>query len=207
MRSSMHALDDAYDASMRNEKPPLAPYLRSDSQARVLAEILLRDGEVAMSEVVARSGVQQSTVSREVAQLARAGVVATRTIGRNRMLSANGDYPLIAPLTQIIAATYGPGALVEEAFAHLGGLRELAIFGSWAARIRGERGPMPGDVDVLLVGDVSTLAAYAAADALGERLGREVNVTVLSTDRWTRADDGFVRELRSRPLVQLEVAG
>jgi predicted nucleotidyltransferase len=32
---------------------------------------------------------------------------------------------------------------------------ELAVFGSWAARYRGERGPVPGDVDLLVVGTVT----------------------------------------------------
>lgn len=184
----------------------MAPFLRSDNQGRILGEILLADRELTLSEVAQVTLVPLPTVQREVDRLAQAGIIKARKQGRNRLVSADAAYPLIAPLTQIIAASYGPTPIIHEAFSGLEGLEHLIIFGSWASRLTGIHGPFPGDIDVLLVStDVSKLEAYRRAEAARARIGREVNPTVVSPERWATADDGFIREIRSQPYVELEV--
>ncbi|WP_062379601.1 MarR family transcriptional regulator [Demequina pelophila] len=188
---------------MRNDVPAVAPFLRSDSQARILAETLLREGEHTVGEIAARTGIPRPTVSREVARLAAAGILTSRKVGPARLVAANPDYPLAAPLAQIIAATYGPAALVHDAFADLPGLEHLIVFGSWAARLAGQPGRFPGDVDILIVGDVSKMDAYGIADDLGRTIGRPVNVTVMSADRWNGDGDGFVLDIKGNPTMVL----
>ena len=58
----------------------------------------------------------------------------------------------MAPLTQIIMLTFGPRAVIHEEFANLAADR-VVIFGSWAARLSGEPGPPPADIDALVIGD------------------------------------------------------
>ena len=40
-----------------------------------------------------------------------------------------------------------------------------------------------------------------------ERLGREVNTTIRKAEQWHGAQDGFARQLRSSPLVQVPLPG
>jgi len=50
---------------------------------------------------------------------------------------------------------------------------------------------------------------YAAADRSQQRLGRPVNPTVVTIDRWARRgawDDRFVDEIASRPLVPVALS-
>jgi DNA-binding transcriptional ArsR family regulator len=191
---------------MRSDGPAVAPFLRSDNQSRILAEILLAERERTLSEIAAATLVPLPTVQREIDRLARAGIIKARKQGRNRLVEPNGNYALIAPLTQIIAATYGPTPIIQEAFGTMDGLEQLIVFGSWASRLSGVHGPFPGDVDVLLVGrDLSQLDAYRRAEAARTRVGRDVNPTVVSPERWSAAEDGFVREVKSQPYVELEV--
>ncbi len=81
------------------------------------------------------------------------------------------------------------------------------MFGSWAARYRGEPGAELADLDVLVVvtsGGLDRGPLYAAADRAQQRLGRPVNSTVITTDRWARqgtGEDQFVEEIASRPIV------
>jgi hypothetical protein len=42
-----------------------------------------------------------------------------------------------------------------------------------------------------------------AAGRAQARLGREVNIVVVSADRWNSRDDAFLAELRGRPLAAL----
>lgn len=187
---------------MRNDAPLIAPFLRSDSQARILADVLLREGEHTLSEIRDRTSVPLPTVQREVDRLSAAGVFETRKIGRNRVVTANTDYPLYDPLAQIVAATYGPTALVQDTLSTLDGVKSVVMFGSWAARMKGHSGQFPGDIDVAVIGEVDRVDAYMKADDLTRKIGRPVNVTLLSEDRWLREDDGLVRDIKNKPHLE-----
>jgi DNA-binding Lrp family transcriptional regulator len=189
---------------MRTKPPVLAPFFRSDAQGRILAAILLSPEREQPMSVVARSaGVPLTTVLREVDRLEEAGVLVSRKLGQVRLVSVDQAYPLLAPLTQIVAATFGPLPLVSEAFADLAGIEELVVFGSWAARAAGVPGRFPGDVDLLVVGQVDRLDAVERAIDAGERIGREVNVTVVPAERWQAGTDGFIADIRAKPFLEI----
>ncbi|MCL2466780.1 MAG: winged helix-turn-helix domain-containing protein [Micrococcales bacterium] len=189
---------------MRSVPPAVAPFFRSDAQGRILAAILLDGDERPLTDVAAGADTPLTTVQREVGRLETAGVVTSRKVGPARLVKADPAYPLREPLTQIVAATYGPAQAVREAFADLDGVEHLIIFGSWAARICGQPGGFPGDLDVLVVGTASRLAAIDRAITASERIGREVNVTVVVTQRWADASDGFIADIKSKPYLTLE---
>ena len=188
---------------MRSSPSRLAPFYRSDAQGAALARVLLRAGEESLSSVASAVGVPLTTVQREVERLVDAGVFLTRKQGNTRLVRFNPEYPLLTPLRQIVAATHGPQQVVKDRFAALEGVELIAIFGSWAARMAGEPGPMPADIDVLVVGDVEEADADMAAVEATHEIGREVNPVVVSSERWQSAADGFITEVRQRPLVVL----
>lgn len=180
----------------------IVPFLRSDSQARILVDVLLRQGDHTLSEIGDRTSAPLPTVQREVDRLSAAGIFTTRKIGRNRGVSANTDYTLYDPLAQIVAATYGPAALVQDTLSTLDGAKAVVMFGSWAALMKGHSGQFPGDIDVAVVGDVDRVDAYMMADDLTRKIGRPVNGTLLSEDRWLRDDDGLVRDIKNKPYME-----
>ena len=77
-----------------------------------------------------------------------------------------------------------------------------------AARYLGEPGPVPRDVDVLAVGTASDDDLYEAAHRAELRLEREVNISGVSPQYWENPDpaDYFMRHVRERPLVKLELS-
>jgi hypothetical protein len=75
------------------------------------------------------------------------------------------------------------------------------IFGTWALRYRGEAGPAPADIDLLVVGRPDRDDLYDAAQDVSQLLNRDVNPVVISPERWESADDGFIVELWTRPRV------
>jgi len=188
---------------MRSPSSRLAPFFRSDAQGAILARVLLQTDEESLSSVAATTGVPLTTVQREVARLAEAGVFVTRKQGNTRLVRPDPEYPLLTPLRQIVAATHGPQQVVADKFAALEGVELVAIFGSWAARMAGESGPMPADIDVLIVGDVDQMDADLTAIGASRSIGREVNPIVVSSECWRSAADGFIIELQRRPLVIL----
>lgn len=189
---------------MKSAAPPLLPLLRSRLEGELLAEILLHpDREFGASELAERYGASLPTVVRELDRLAESGVVRSRKVGRVRLVQADPSSRATAPLTQLAALTFGPITVIADEFGNLAGVDGVYIFGSWAARYDGETGAPPNDVDVLVVGRPDREQMYAAADAAALRLGREVNPTVRSLEAFDGAGDGFVAQLKSRPLIEV----
>lgn len=205
-------IDRRYHRRMRSDPPPLLPILRSRTQAGALTVLLLNpDLELTQTELARRVGASLSSVVDEVRRLEQAGLLSTRRLGRARLVRA-GSGPLVEALAEVMLRAFGPLQIIAEEFGAAAAeldsaVTELALFGSWAARYRGEPGTEPADLDVLVVVTGAGLdrgPLYAAADRAQERLGRPVNPTVVTTDRWAcrgTGGDRFVDEIASRPIV------
>lgn len=190
--------------NMSTSAPALLPIFRSQSQLRLLGYLFVRTGsEISIGELVRRTGIPQQTISREVDRLAQAGLLTVRSLGRMRLVAANLGSPYFAELQGLLLKAVGPALLLSEALAEVRGIREAHIFGSWARRYRGEPGPAPADVDLVVVGDADPEAVETVSVEVGRRLGLEVNPVVLSEQEWDDADSGFLRQLHDGPLVQV----
>jgi predicted nucleotidyltransferase len=186
---------------MRSEGPALLPVFRSQHQAELLMWLLLHpDQEYGVSELAGRLAVPLSTLHREVVRLDRAGLIASRTLGRNRLVRADMSHPASAALAQLLEVTFGPKAVIAEEFA-ISGAELVVIFGSWAARYAGEAGPPPRDIDVLVVGKVDRADLYEAADRAQARLGIDVNPVVRSAKRWHDPVDALVSHIKATAHV------
>jgi predicted nucleotidyltransferase len=121
-----------------------------------------------------------------------------------RLLRADLTNPLARPLTELLALTYGPAAVLADLLSSVAGVDEAYIYGSWAARHSGEAGPPPRDVDVLVVGDADEDDLADAAQAAERQLGREVNIHRVPAAAWESVDgDPFLTSVRSRPSYPL----
>jgi DNA-binding transcriptional ArsR family regulator len=184
----------------------LLPIFRSEGQYRLVGELFTNAGrEYSIGELASVVGASHPTVSREVDRLAEAGLVASRSDGRKRLVSAREDTPLFAPLRDLLGKVYGVPAVIAEEFAHLDA--RVTIFGSYAERWSGKAGPTPRDVDVLVVGEVEPLEAWDAAARASTRLGMEVNVVVRDEQGWAEDATGFARSVKEQPMLDVQVVG
>ena len=138
---------------MKAAAPSLAPILRSDTQGRILAR-LLTDPEKSynLSELAELANSSMPTVQREVGRAEDAGIVTTEKVGPARLVRANPNHPLFAPLSQLLLSTYGPPAVIATEFQDIDDTQAVVLFGSWAARYLGQPGRAPNDIDVLVIG-------------------------------------------------------
>jgi DNA-binding transcriptional ArsR family regulator len=191
---------------MRSNAPALFPIFRSSGQAEILAATLLHpEREQTVTDLSRLLRIPLATVSDEVARLVDAQILTARKVGRSNLLRANTANRLVEPLTEIALATVGPHLVVQEAFADVRGIKRLLIFGSWAARYHSETGPPPNDLDVLVVGKLDRTAVYAAADVVERRTGLPVNPVIASVKRWDDDSDPLISQIKSSPVVELEV--
>ncbi|WP_214318489.1 MarR family transcriptional regulator [Nonomuraea sediminis] len=190
---------------MRATPPVLLPLLRSRTVAEILAWLYLHpENEYSTTDLAERVSVSQSTVSREADRLLSAGLITERRHGNLRLIRADTDTVVAKPLTDLLAVTYGPAAVLPPLLERIPGIREAYVYGSWAARYANVAGPPPRDVDVLVVGSADDDELYDAARTAERTLGREVNINRISPAAWTDdTDDPFVASLRSKPLYPL----
>jgi hypothetical protein len=186
------------------EAPALAPLLRSNVQGDILALVLLQpDREFSLADIGRAVGSLPATVHREVSRLVDATALLDRFVGRSRLVRANAEYELSAPLSELILLTYGPKALLPGILDQVSGVELAYIYGSWAARYAGESGPPPRDVDVVLIGSPSRADMLEATREAERVLRREVNLTRVSEADWQERTTPFIQTVRSRPLVTL----
>lgn len=162
-----------------------------------------------ISDLAARTRTSPATAMREVNRLAEAGLVSSTRRGNQRLVAIRTDQALFPPLERLITLAFGPRPVLEELLAGIERLEGAYLYGSWAARYLGNPGEVPRDVDVLLVGEVSGQMVDEIARTAEARLGREVNVRQVRPARWHEPDDPdlFVKTVRSRPMVALDLEG
>lgn len=189
---------------MRVAAPPLLPIFRSRLQGEILALVLVDPSRSwTIEELADRTGHPYQTVAAEVRRLQDVQLVNVDTVGRTKLLSANESNPYVRPLTQLVLMSFGPPLVISEEFATVSRIEQLMIYGSWAARYEGEAGPVPNDIDLLVIGRPDRDHVHEAALRAQQRLGREVNVTLRTRDAWDKASDGFTRRVRSSPLLEV----
>lgn len=159
-----------------------------------------------MSELAAEVSADPGNTHGEVQRLVDAGILADRRVGRTRLVRDAGS--IYSPaLTDLMMLAYGPKALLEEILAGVSGIEQAFIFGSWAARYAGVPGALPHDVDVLIVGEgFDRDDIFGRAITVGAKLHQEFQVVFRSPEAWAAAVDPFLMTVKSRPLVELNLA-
>jgi DNA-binding transcriptional ArsR family regulator len=188
---------------MRTAPPLVAPLFRSDGQARLLAELFLSGAdELTVNDLARRAGLAYGTVHREVRRLVEAGLLSERRVGQARLVRPNPASPLAQPVREILLVSAGPVPLLAAELRSIAGVQAAFLYGSFAARMRGEPGEAPGDIDVMVVGAPDPMAVYEACQRVGDQVGREINATIIAPEE-LEAHSGFLTQVRSRPTVPI----
>ena len=189
---------------MKTKAPPLLPFFRSETQARILAALfLLEDEGMSLADLSRFTGSATPTIHHEVERLEAAGVVISSRVGNVRLVRANRDVPYFKELHALLLKTYGPVTVLSLGLENIDGIEKAYIFGSWARRYLGETGAFPGDIDLLVVGDPDPEAVYEASRLAENRLRSGVNPTILTPAEWKHPRTGFVKTVKSGPKVAL----
>lgn len=194
---------------VENNPSWLLPLLRSRVTGALLALLYLHpDRDYSLTEAGKAVGASPKVMSTEADRLVTAGLVREARRGQARLIRAETSGPVSRPLTDLLAVTYGPLPVLSDLLSGITGVERAYIYGSWAARYLGEPGPVPHDVDVLVVGTADENDLYDIAREAESRLGREVNVSAITPQYWEAPDqaDSFMQHVRERPLVKVELS-
>lgn len=193
---------------MKTDAPPLLPIFRSDGQARLLARVYLRpEAATTLSALARELDLSHTTLSREADKLERAGLIRSERVGNQRRLQPNEESVYFPALRDLLVRAFGPVPLIERALRRTDGVEKAFLYGSWAARYLGEAGDAPNDLDLLVVGSPERSALVRIARDLEDRLGYEINPTIVPTTEWDAKKSGFLQSVARGPLVELDLIG
>ena len=115
----------------------------------------------------------------------------------------NHASPYYPELSGLLLKALGPLNVLSERLRRVAGIEDAYLFGSWARRYQGEAGPPPGDIDVVVIGDPDVDDIYDACSDVSRDLAQDVNPVILTPEEWRSKRSGFIRQVRSGPLVAL----
>jgi DNA-binding transcriptional ArsR family regulator len=190
---------------MTRYRSVLTPLLRSETQARILAALLLRpDREASIADLAREAGADPRNAHDEVIRLLEAGLLTDRRVGRSRLVKATQS-PVNRALANLLVLGYGPKPAAEAALRGMRGVEKAFIVGSWAARYTGQPGVFPHDIDVVVIGTPDRdEVSDAIVDAI-RAVGQDAQVIFRTQQAWDAAQDPFTKTAKSGPIVELDL--
>ena len=170
----------------------------------ILAQLYGRpDQEFYLRELARLTGTAPSSLQRDLAALTRAGIILRTARGHQVYFRANRTCPVFEELRGLVVKTFGVVEILRAALQALTGRIESAfVYGSVA---RGEA-RAESDIDLLVIGKVSSGDVIEALAPAQRRLGREINPTVFPPAEFAekaRGENHFLTTVLAEPKLFL----
>ncbi|MBI5078807.1 nucleotidyltransferase domain-containing protein [Candidatus Saganbacteria bacterium] len=146
--------------------------------------------------------IDPKNLDRKLKELEKSGLLQSEIRGKERYFFINRKYPLLNQYRQIFFKTHGIEKKLKEIMAGTAGVKEAYIFGSYAVN----KMDSASDLDLLVVGNHSSLDLQRSISALQKATGREINVVNLSPREMfakRKAKDSFLSNIFKRKVVKL----
>ncbi len=144
-----------------------------------------------------------TNLSRELVKLQESGFLTSRLEGRQKYYQANARSPMFEELKGLAVKTTGLADHLRKALQPLTKQIQVAfVHGSFA---RGEA-KAASDVDLILVGHLSSRDAAACLARTGTKLGREINYVVYDPKEFkkkAKEKQHFISEVLKAPKIFL----
>jgi len=153
-------------------------------------------------EITRRVGSEINAVRRELKHLHQAGFLKKSSRGNRVLYSAKDDFIFFDELLGMVAKETGIGRAILEKKEELGKIS----FAMLAKPFVKGRVSKPSEVDLLIVGKISTPLIVKLVEQEQQRRGHEINFTVLTPEEFEfrkRRKDPFILDVLSQPRIVL----
>jgi len=141
-------------------------------------------------------------LDRKLNELAKEGILTFEKQGNLKYFLLNDDYSLLSEIEKIYKAKYGVEKKLASALKKLKKLKSAYIFGSYAKnKLNSE-----SDIDILLVGDHSSLDAKRLVFGLGNELKRELNIVDMTETEFQKRKknkDEFIGNIFKNKIIKI----
>jgi len=140
---------------------------------------------------------------RELINLESTGLLRSRISGRQKYYSINTAHPLFPEFKSMILKTVGIGDTLKNTVKDKNDIAAAFIYGSYARNVE----ELESDIDIFVVGGISSKDLRAAISEIEGRTMREINSVVYSAKELKekyRAKNHFVSSVLKGPKIFLK---
>ena len=168
----------------------------SEIRIKLLGQFLLHPQERFHLRRLARMlHASPRSIELELKNLQRIGLLKNEITGNVHNYSVNTQHPIFGDLQSIFIKTIGVGEKLAAALTPLQkGIRFAFIYGSFASGTITAQ----SDLDLMIIGNVSSLRLSSVLLKAGEEIGREINYSVIDGNEFKqrlRKNDHFLSAL------------
>lgn len=181
----------------------LADALFTNTKQRVLSILFGRpERSFYAGEIIKLAGIGSGSVQRELALLCASGLIAVKSIGRQKHYQANQASPLFAELSAIIQKTVGLAEPIRKALSDVATHIDAAfVYGSIAKKTD----TTSSDIDLMIISnDIDYPTLFTELEKASGELGRTVNPTILSKQELKQRlvkQDAFMTKVWNQPKI------
>ena len=176
---------------------------RSQAAKRVLNYYFLNKGVRAYTNQLARLlGLDPKNLDRKLKELEKRGLLKSEFSGHQRYFFLNNKFPLLKEYKSVFLKTIGLEDTLKKALMHLPQLKAAYLFGSYAK----DKLDASSDIDILLVGSHSGLAAQKLILPIQKNCDREINIIDMSEKEFKakkKKGDDFLKDIFSKKIIKL----
>lgn len=176
------------------------PFIPQREQ-RLLRAIVMstEDQSFSVNQLVRIGGASKSSGIKIIERFAKSGLLSEERMGNQRRLRFNPEWPLAQELRQICMKSFGVAEPIAEALAPFSNRIELAFVFRSVVKGNDHAG---SDIDLMVVGEVSTMELLEALRPLKDELRRPVNFNVYAPNEWVQMQsDPVVTSIMDGPRV------
>jgi predicted nucleotidyltransferase len=159
-----------------------------------------------LTELASHLGTSPSSLQRELGALTRSGLLEHRQDGRRTYYKANTASPVFSELHELFGKTAGIIPTLQAEFIQFGNkITRAFIYGSIAR----EKEQAHSDVDLMVIGSISTADLVPMLKRLEQSFQREINVTRYSEKEFKQKlqnKDHFLLSVLNEKVVMIKGA-
>ncbi|MFQ6015801.1 MAG: nucleotidyltransferase domain-containing protein [Anaerolineae bacterium] len=176
----------------------------SSARVKVLTLLLTNpENRFYQREIQALTGLPVRAVQRELARLETLGLLQRAAEGNRVYYSVDRGFFLFPELKGLVLKTAGLGSFLREHLASEERISVAFIYGSYAA----DQETTTSDIDLLVVGEISSKDLHAALRQAQDVMHREINYVLYSPAEFcqkAQEGDGFLQNVLSSPKLFLK---
>lgn len=179
----------------------LSSIISSSARIKILKVFMMNpDGRYYIRQLSNIARLPLQAVQRETIKLHEAGVLFREKDGNRIYFKVDRNFFLFQELKNMIIKTVGIGDKIREALTDKKDVSISFIYGSYAKNEEDTR----SDIDIAVIGDISSKAIVDTVSKLQDDLGREINpysIGVAEFKKRLRKKDHFLLSLVKAPRI------
>lgn len=157
--------------------------LRSSIAKKILNYFFINPHEsLYVNELSRKLLLDKRNLVKKIKELEQDGIMTHETKGNLKLYSINTHYPMYKEYRRIIMANIGIEEQLKKILHGARGIKGVYIYGSYA---KDSMAPH-SDIDVLVIGSISTIALQGLIHKFQNDIDREINATVMGENEFKK---------------------